>query len=233
MGLRGVVMKYIQINFIYIFHFFISSLLPVVLLAAQPHLSINFDANLAPQVCVGIEEYIRASKIYNSVIALCAQLVNRCAAIKDVAVKKMSPEMFQIWVTSYTPKASLNESRIISREGKLFSSSLFKNSEKLPQVKTPGGISNSCKKFIVSLDDTVLKDFDVEWKTATEIILRDKQQPLFIIKTKSSCPPNVLQLAACKRLKELLSDRGDLSESLQTQWCADLRFFEQIILNKT
>ncbi|MEX0672121.1 MAG: hypothetical protein WD068_02085 [Candidatus Babeliales bacterium] len=196
---------------------------------------VHFDEHLSDEARHCIYSALDEHQLNHKKFPTSAHLMQQCPAIQDVSMHQVLPDEIDVTITSYKPHVCLNEIYVVTKDGKIFNASLFKDAQALPCMQTKNSnsdISAYCKDFLMKLPNDILEECNIEWESGTKIILRDKKQPFFAIVCKASTAINELQYELCKNIKKGLEQRGDLGDKPITQWNADIRFDKQIILSK-
>ena len=136
-------------------------------------------------------------------------------------------------VVSHKPHVLVNGTIIITKDGTSVPPELFAQSVRFGRLDGVEQVSHGrVIKFIRSLADSVLNQFDVSWKNSTYIVYTDKQHPLFALVSTVAYPPNGLQLAGCQKIKRWLAAQGNFNDTSDATWIADVRFDKQIIVRR-
>lgn len=159
-------------------------------------------------------------------------------SIDTFAVRSYLTGLTQIILTSAKPIALINKKYVLLSNNNLVAYDIFSenNLSHLPSFaveqslkdKETYNISDRCKKFVRTFDQSLLKNYEVQWIHETEIILHDKKYPQIsmVIDDTIAVTP-ALQLAYQEVRTQKLEKE---TKSKGRDWFIDVRFRKQIIV---
>lgn len=157
------------------------------------------------------------------------------SVVDRVTVCKQYNHKTKVQVTPHQPLARVNESHIITRNGRLVQADLFAKSiqESLPKItiveknQKEVQVSSSCLRFVNRFIQKLYSDFSVTWFDKTKIELKDKKNTQFSLLAFNETQFDQSIFETYNKLKQEVMGRNS---SKKKRWCVDVRFKNQVLL---
>lgn len=157
--------------------------------------------------------------------------------IKDISLV-MEPSLISITILPDTPFAVINNSMVLTQEGKVFEKDIFiaQTLGQLPILTVDGEALNYAHTFekialfFKTAPQELFNFYTVTWKNDHAVYLADKAHTNFIVIVSADRQLISKKLGDCLHIKKTLHTQ--LIKKPIDQWTADTRFADRIIVTK-
>jgi hypothetical protein len=206
------------------------------------HHDFALDVRFAPSMRTAIMHAIHTNNFFKtySVKEQIAFLKSTFPAIGHCSSSLSTQGVATLTLHATHPVCLINHDYVMLQDGRMVPSDLFTDVliASLPAITIPQELANrtylepDCKYFIEMMPWYITTNYDLDWHSATKILLRCKQQPHFLLVCNNSILPTPTILHDCTRIMHNLEIRGDFKKrsSKKKLWFADIRFEQQIVV---
>lgn len=204
------------------------------------HIALEIDPSISDYTKQTIEQtvYTMYAQSNPNAQSVCTLIKRQFPCIKSVAVAYTAPNLVTIDCKACKPYCLLNYDFVLTAEAIPVHKNAFKKYELEhlhrimlnAQLFNNSDILNACKECIAHLPNAVFAQYELVWNDSVQIWLHDKKDNFSVIFSKSD-PPTISLLSQCEQIKHELQQKGVL-QLKNNRWIADVRFSNQIIVNK-
>lgn len=202
--------------------------------------SFTLDPLLTNEMHFAIQSFVEKNSWRSDPHALTQKLSDAFPCIKTVATHVMPPSLLHITVIAETPALAVNNSHIITQNGKIVPDNCFLRHRiiSLPVIRmrhlptdTPL-LSHELRICLAHLTPTMLTSYAITIENETSILLHDMYAPTDILCCAANMPDQTI-LAQCKHIVQSLASQ-ETSQQIthRNRWIADIRFHKQIIVSQ-
>jgi hypothetical protein len=206
------------------------------------HHNLALDVRFSPSMRIAIMSTIHNNNFFKSyyVKEQIEFLKSTFPAIGDGSSLLSTQGIATLTLHASHPVCLINDRYIMLHDGRMVSSDLFTDSTvaSLPAITISDELAHrtylepDCKYFVEMMPWHITTNYDCDWRSATKVILRCKQQPLFSLVCNNTVLPTPTTLHCCTQIMRNLEIRGDFKKksSKKKLWLADIRFEQQIVV---
>lgn len=198
-----------------------------------------------------IKNFLENNKEHSAMplFALAKIVQERFPSLETISFFQDASGVITLQATTVEPMLMVDDTLVLTRDGKLFKRSLFDDHflHSLQKISCPfidekcsfidmqqselvGQWSQDMVFVAKNFSDNLFELYDISCQDKASWWLQDKKQKNFFILFNGIGMPNEKVLAACNKIKEMLDARGEFKTKRVANWVADIRFEEQIIL---
>lgn len=169
---------------------------------------------------------------------VCNQLQEQFLCIKSTSYQLLADNSVQLNIIAYDPCCIVNQSHVLLDNDCIVSkdffaevitqnlSCVYMDSEEIANYEQTKLLS----AFLQKITPEIIENYSIEWRDECMISLTDKQQKKFVIVCQADQAPDASMCIQCDQVKHELNEKGVFSHRTKTNWIADVRFENQIIV---
>jgi len=204
------------------------------------HISLEVDERISNTTKKNLERliYTAYSQSNPDARSISQMITQQFPCIKLVTIAYEPPNLVSIDCKACKPYCLLNYDFVLTAEAIPIHKNAFKKYELEhlhrimlnAQLFDNQAVLNACKECIAHLPSAAFEQYELVWNDPVQIWLHNKKENFSVIFDQDNPPTNAL-LTECDTIKNKLQQKGVLQQK-SNRWIADVRFSNQIIVNK-